>query len=41
MKRLTGVVCVAVCLGLGASAGAQNADPAMAKLVQGYEQAWM
>ena len=41
MKRLTGVVCVAACLALAAAAGAQNADPAMEKLRQGYEQAWM
>ena len=41
MKRLTGVVCAAACLALAASVGAQSADPAMVKLVQSYEQAWM
>jgi uncharacterized protein (TIGR02246 family) len=41
MKRLTGVVCAAACLALAVSAGAQGTDPAMQKLVQSYEQAWM
>lgn len=41
MKRLTGVVCAAVCLALGAPAGAQSADPALEKLRQSYEQAWV
>lgn len=41
MKRLTGVVCAAVCLALIASAGAQSSDPALEKLRQSYEQAWM
>ena len=41
MKSLTGVSCVAACLVLASSAGAQNADPAMEKLRQGDEQAWM
>jgi uncharacterized protein (TIGR02246 family) len=41
MKRLAGVVCVAACLAFAASAGAQSADPAMEKLRQSYEQAWL